>query len=87
MPQLKSSILQAANDPKAFIHFPIDSMVGYPIESYLYSCCHEFEYKNYGYNLAMHASLTCLLLAMVLHMERQWLYTAHGGYAARGRLY
>ena len=65
MPQLKSSILQAATDPKAFIHFPIDSMVGYPIESYLYSCCHEFEYKNYGYNLAMHASLTCLLLAMV----------------------
>ena len=65
MPQLKSAILQVGNYNPAFIHFSKESLNGYPIESYLYNCAREYEHRNYGYNLAMHASLTCLLLAMV----------------------
>lgn len=65
IPQLKSAILQADTDEHAFIHFPKESMSAYPIESYLYTCCHEYSNKDYGYNLSMHAALTCLLLAMV----------------------
>lgn len=65
IPQLKSAILQADSDEHAFIHFSRENLDCFPIESYLQTCTQEYAQKNYGYNLAMHASISCLLLTMV----------------------
>ncbi len=64
-PQLKSVVLQALTDEHTSIYFPAAQMRKYPIEGYIRSCSNEYEQKAYGYYTAMHASLTCLLLAMV----------------------
>ena len=71
-PQLKSVVQQALADKNISIYFSAAQMKKYPIEGYIRACSNEYEQKGYGYYTAMHAALTCLLLAMV----RIW--RAHG---------
>lgn len=64
-PQLKSVVQQALSDPNSSVHFSASQMQKYPIEGYLSACSSEYEQRGYGYLTAMHATITCLLLAMV----------------------
>lgn len=64
-PQLKAVVQQALSDPNSSIHFLAPQMQKYPIQGYIRACSNEYEQRGYGYLTAMHAAITCLLLAMV----------------------
>ncbi len=64
-PQLKSVVQQAFADERASIHFTATQLQKYPIEGYIRACTNECTQRGYGYLTAMHAAITCLLLAMV----------------------
>lgn len=71
IPQMKSVILQAESDEHTSIYFSKEDLRDFPIDEYLQSCVKENYEKNYGYYLAMHSSITSLLLAMIRVWRKQ----------------
>lgn len=65
IPQIKSMIMQAGLDEHSPIFFTASDLRRYPVDSYLRNCGEEYEAKNFGYHAAMHASIMCLLIAMI----------------------
>lgn len=65
IPPLKSMMMQAKNDDTTPIYFTATDLSKNPVDDYLRDCTHEFYNKKYGYHASMHASITCLLLALI----------------------
>lgn len=63
--QLKSVIQQGLTDKNASVYFTAAQTQKYSMEQCIATCCHEYGQKGYGYYTAIHAALTCVLLAMV----------------------
>lgn len=87
MPQLKSSILQAGHWPESHHTFS-DRQYGRISHWILSVFLLPWIWIQKLRLQSCHACFPDMSSACYgAHMERQWLYTAHDGYAARGRLY
>lgn len=65
IPQLKSVILQSETDEKAFIHFTASQLKDYPVVSLFETCAKEYHGRNFGFYLAIHSSISQILLTMI----------------------
>lgn len=68
MPPLKAMVMQAATTEDMPMYFSKEALKDFPISFYFSSLAYDYCQRPYGYQVSMHATISCLLLSMI----RQW---------------
>ncbi len=65
VPQLKSAILQAAENPSVSFYFSSRELAGFPIHEFVSGCAREAQSMHYGHYMIMYSYLNCILVNML----------------------
>ena len=65
VPQLKSAILQAAENPSVSFYFSSHELAGFPIHEFVSGCAREAQSMHYGHYMIMYSYLNCILVNML----------------------
>ena len=62
VPQLKSAVLQAMEDPEVPFFFSSQELSGFPVMEFFDGCAREAQNKYYGHYMVMYSYLNCILV-------------------------
>jgi AraC-type DNA-binding domain-containing proteins len=71
VPQLKSAVLQAMEDPEVSFFFSAKELVGFPVMEFISGCVKEAQSMHYGYYMIMYSYLNCILVNMLRIWRRR----------------
>ena len=65
VPQLKSAVLQAMENPEVSFFFSAKELAGFPVMEFINGCVKEAQSMHYGYYMIMYSYLNCILVNML----------------------
>ncbi|MDE7415572.1 MAG: AraC family transcriptional regulator [Lachnospiraceae bacterium] len=65
VPQLKSAVLQAMENPEVSFCFSSQDLAGFPVMEFVSGCAREAQTKHYGYYMIMYSYINCILVNML----------------------
>ncbi|MDE5823221.1 MAG: AraC family transcriptional regulator, partial [Lachnospiraceae bacterium] len=65
VPQLKSAVLQAMENPEVSFCFSSQDLAGFPVMEFVSGCAREAQTKHYGHYMIMYSYINCILVNML----------------------